>query len=181
MLYPPTPSYHPGPYEPAQPTQGGACPPTQEEDLDEYDANTALQFPGLRNLCDDGQPILYRIMTMYWKREAHLFQGFTTEDFADIDRHFAETMVRIQFSINPSLQRLDNLLSIVNYRKEIETICQERFVSPSTVASANMASSSLRPPSSAPPRPEQLHDVTSQWSSSTNTLESFAMGCLTKS
>ncbi|RHY82629.1 hypothetical protein DYB37_012831 [Aphanomyces astaci] len=114
MLYPPTPSYHPGPYEPAQPTQGGAGPPTQEEDLDEYDANTALQFPGLRNLCDDGQPILYRIMTMYWKREAHLFQGFTPEDFADIERHFAETIVRIQFSINPSLQRPDNLLSIVN-------------------------------------------------------------------
>ncbi|RHY56417.1 hypothetical protein DYB26_015984 [Aphanomyces astaci] len=36
-------------------------------------------------------------------------------------------MVRIQFSINPSLQHPDNLLSIVNYRKEIETICEERF------------------------------------------------------
>ncbi|RQM30687.1 hypothetical protein B5M09_010531 [Aphanomyces astaci] len=36
-------------------------------------------------------------------------------------------MVRVQFSINPSLQHPDNLLSIVNYRKEIETICEERF------------------------------------------------------
>ncbi|RHZ19809.1 hypothetical protein DYB37_007601 [Aphanomyces astaci] len=52
--------YQPGPYDPAQPTQGGADPPTHEEDLDEYDANTTLQFPCLRNLCDEDQPILYR-------------------------------------------------------------------------------------------------------------------------
>ncbi|RLO13203.1 hypothetical protein DYB28_007400 [Aphanomyces astaci] len=108
MLYPPTPSYQPGPPDPTQHSQDSTDPPSHEEDLDEYDANTALEFPGLRNLCDEGQPILYRTMTMYWEREAHLFQG-------------------IQFSINPSLQQPDNPLSIVNFRKEIETICEERF------------------------------------------------------
>ncbi|RLO06695.1 hypothetical protein DYB28_007258, partial [Aphanomyces astaci] len=127
MLYPPTPSYQPGPPDPTQHSQDSTDPPSHEEDLDEYDANTALQFPGLRNLCDEGQPILYRTMTMYWEREAHLFQGFTPAEITDIEQHFSETMVRIQFSINPSLQQPDNPLSIVNFRKEIETICEERF------------------------------------------------------
>ncbi|RHY99711.1 hypothetical protein DYB31_014692, partial [Aphanomyces astaci] len=66
-------------------------------------------------------------MTMYWEREAHLFQGFTPAEITDIEQYFSETMVRIQFSINPSLQQPDNPLSIVNFRKEIETICEERF------------------------------------------------------
>ncbi|RHY41113.1 hypothetical protein DYB34_009164 [Aphanomyces astaci] len=127
MLYPPTPSYQPGPPDPTQHSQDSTDPPSHEEDLDEYDANTALQFPGLRNLCDEGQPILYRTMTMYWEREAHLFQGFTPAEITDIEQHFSETMVRIQFSINPSLQHPDNPLSIVNFRKEIETTCEERF------------------------------------------------------
>ncbi|RHZ04961.1 hypothetical protein DYB31_004223 [Aphanomyces astaci] len=94
MLFPPTPSYQPGPLDPTQPSQDSTDPPSHEEDLDEYEANTAVQFPGLRNLCDEGQPILYRTMTMYCEREAHLFQGFTPAEIADIEQHFSETMVR---------------------------------------------------------------------------------------
>ncbi|RQM29005.1 hypothetical protein B5M09_012456 [Aphanomyces astaci] len=117
MLYPPTSSYQTGPPDPTQHSQDSTDLPSHEEDLDEYDANIALQFPGLRDLCDEGQPILYRTMTMYWEREAHLFQGFTPAEITDIEQHFSETMVRIQFSINPSLQQPDNPLSIVNFRK----------------------------------------------------------------
>ncbi|RHY59613.1 hypothetical protein DYB34_008114 [Aphanomyces astaci] len=64
-------------------------------------------------------------MERYWEREAHLFQGFTADDIADVERHFAK--VRIQFSMNPSLQSPDDQLSILNYRREIEDICQYRF------------------------------------------------------
>ncbi|ETV83339.1 hypothetical protein H257_04090 [Aphanomyces astaci] len=98
-----------------------------DDDQEEYDANTALQFPGIRNLHDEGQPILYRTMQRYWEREAHLFQGFTADDITDVERHFADTKVRIQFSINPSLQPQNDQLSIINYRREIEDVCQEHF------------------------------------------------------
>ncbi|ETV64792.1 hypothetical protein H257_18368 [Aphanomyces astaci] len=66
-------------------------------------------------------------MTMYWEREAHLFEGLSPAEIADIEQHYSETMVRIQFSMNPSFQQPDNPLSNVNFRKEIETICEERF------------------------------------------------------
>ncbi|RHY53960.1 hypothetical protein DYB38_004209 [Aphanomyces astaci] len=127
MRYPPTPYYQPSSYEPGQNEQEVADTTIDDDDQEEYDANTALQFPGIRNLHDEGQPILYRTMQRYWEREAHLFQGFTADDMADIERHFADAKVRIQFSINPSLQPPNDQLSIINYRREIEDVCQERF------------------------------------------------------
>ncbi|ETV77178.1 hypothetical protein H257_09064 [Aphanomyces astaci] len=48
MLYPPTPSYQPDPPDPTQHSQDSTDPPSHEEDLDEYDANTALQFPAVQ-------------------------------------------------------------------------------------------------------------------------------------
>ncbi|ETV71541.1 hypothetical protein H257_13204 [Aphanomyces astaci] len=65
--------------------------------------------------------------TRYWDRETHHFEGFIADDIADVKRHFADAKVRIQFSINPSLQPPDEQLSILNYRRQIEVICQERF------------------------------------------------------
>ncbi|ETV68659.1 hypothetical protein H257_15465 [Aphanomyces astaci] len=88
---------------------------------------TTLKFPGIRNLHDEGQPIMYRTMQRYWEREAHLFQGFNADHIADVERHFADAKIRIQFSINPWLQPPDETLSILNYRREIEDICQERY------------------------------------------------------
>ncbi|KAF0708073.1 hypothetical protein AaE_013362 [Aphanomyces astaci] len=115
MRYPPTPHYQPSSYEPGQNEQEVADTTIDDDDQEGYDANTALQFPGIRNLHDEGQPILYRTMQRYWEREAHLFQGFTADDIADVERHFADAKVRIQFSINPSLQPPDDQLSIINY------------------------------------------------------------------
>ncbi|RHY83427.1 hypothetical protein DYB37_007548 [Aphanomyces astaci] len=66
-------------------------------------------------------------MQRYWDHEAHLFQGFNADDIADVERHFDDAKVRIQFSINPSLQPPEETLSILNYRREIEDICQERY------------------------------------------------------
>ncbi|ETV65962.1 hypothetical protein H257_17440 [Aphanomyces astaci] len=106
MRYPPTPKYQPSPYEPAQTERGVAGPTIDEDDQEEYDATTALQFPGIRNL--------------------H-YEGFTADYLAEVERHFADAKVRIHFSINPSLQRPDEQLTILNYRPEIEDICQERF------------------------------------------------------
>ncbi|ETV68973.1 hypothetical protein H257_15130 [Aphanomyces astaci] len=112
----------------SNPTEQGVADHTiDDDDQEEYDANTALQFPGIRNLHDEGQPNLYRTMQRYWEREAHLFQCFTADDIADVERQFADAKVRIQFSINPSLQHPDDQLSILNYRREIEDICQEHF------------------------------------------------------
>ncbi|ETV66694.1 hypothetical protein H257_16904 [Aphanomyces astaci] len=102
----PTPHYQPSSYEPGQNEQGVADTTIRDDDQEEYDANTALQFPGIRNLHDEGQPILYPTMQRYWEREAHPFQGFTADDIAEVD-----------------LQTT----SILNYRREIEDICQERF------------------------------------------------------
>ncbi|RHZ01165.1 hypothetical protein DYB37_008122 [Aphanomyces astaci] len=126
MRYP-TPQYQPSPCEPGQTEQGVADHTIDDDDQEEYDANTALQFSGIRNLHDEGQPNLYRTMQHYWEREAHLFQCFTADDIADVERQFADAKVRIQFSINPSLQHPDDQLSILNYQREIEDICQERF------------------------------------------------------
>ncbi|ETV71327.1 hypothetical protein H257_13454 [Aphanomyces astaci] len=130
---PPGPAHtHPFPHtgsssHPTRPPPEVADTTIDDDDQEEYDANTALQFPGIRNLHDEGQPILYRTMQRYWEREAHLFQGFTADDIADIERHFADAKVRIQFSIYPSLQPPNDQLSIINYRREIEDVCQERF------------------------------------------------------
>ncbi|RHZ19157.1 hypothetical protein DYB37_008079, partial [Aphanomyces astaci] len=127
MRYPPTPHYQPSSYEPGQNEQEVADTTIDDDDQEEYDANTALQFPGIRNLHDEGQPILYRTMQRYLEREAQFFQGFTADDIADVERHFADAKVRIQFSINPSLQPPNDQLNIINYRREIEDVCQERF------------------------------------------------------
>ncbi|KAF0774581.1 hypothetical protein AaE_001719, partial [Aphanomyces astaci] len=127
MRYPPTPQYQPNTYEPAPTEQEAAAQSMEDDDQEEYDTNTALQFPGLRTLHDEGQPIMYRTMQRYWDHEAHLFQGFNADDIIDIERHFADAKVRIQFSINPSLQPQEETLSILNYRREIEDICQERY------------------------------------------------------
>ncbi|RHX99830.1 hypothetical protein DYB36_013555, partial [Aphanomyces astaci] len=127
MRYPPTPQYQPSTYEPAPTEQRAADQTIDDDDQEEYDTNTALQFPGLRTLYDEGQPIMYRTMQRYWDHEAHLFQGFNADDIVDIERHFADAKVRIQFSINPSLQPPEETLSILNYRREIDDICQERY------------------------------------------------------
>ncbi|RLO09969.1 hypothetical protein DYB28_008188 [Aphanomyces astaci] len=127
MRYPPTPQHQPIPYEPAPNEQGATDQNIDDDDQEEYDTNTALQFPGIRTLHDEGQPIMYRTMQRYWDHEAHLFQGFNADDIADVERHFADAKVRIQFSINPSLQPPEETLSILNYRREIEDICQKRY------------------------------------------------------
>ncbi|KAF0705714.1 hypothetical protein AaE_014396 [Aphanomyces astaci] len=108
MRYPPTPQYQPNTYEPAPTEQGAADQSIDDDDQEEYDTNTALQFPGIRTLHDEGQPIMYRTMQRYWDHEAHLFQGFNADDIVDIERHFADA-------------------NILNYRREIEDICQERY------------------------------------------------------
>ncbi|RLO07109.1 hypothetical protein DYB28_000126 [Aphanomyces astaci] len=96
-------------------------------------------------------------MERYWEREAHLFQGFTADDNADVERHFAK--VRIQFSMNPSLQSPDDQLSILNYRREIEDICQERFSLTFRGGLLEHGQQLLGTPFNATSGPGQHHDV----------------------